>query len=106
MATPPILRVRGRETTRLGRFLPHMFGGAHALVFVGWAAWSVHPFLRAGAFDGAYAAVPGWPWTLVLSGLGVPMTGVVIAGSWLVNAGLFYGYGTLWARWFRGFMGR
>ena len=107
MVAPPILRqVRGRESTLWGRLLPHLLGGAHALVFVAWAAWSVHPFLKAGAFEGAYAAVPGWPWTLVLTDLGVPMSSLVVAGSWLANAAFFYWYGTLWARWLRNLTSR
>ena len=107
MVAPPSFReVRGRESTLVDRLLPHLLGGAHALVFVGWAAWSVRPFLRAGAFDGAYAAVPGWPWTLMLADLGVPMSGVVVAGTWLANAGFFYWYGTLWAKWLRNLASR
>ena len=90
-----------RERRQQGKALPHLLGGIHALIYLSWTAAALHLFQRSGSLHGPYAAVTGWPWTLVLARLGVPMIGPVMAVAWLLNAGLFYRYGMLSARWLR-----
>src|SRR4051812_10994486 len=81
-------------------------GAVTCAAYLMWTVWYARPYFQEPSgrtFKSLYLVIPGLPWSFILARLDVPGAGglILMTVSYLVNASLFYWWGTKWTEWFK-----